>query len=80
MSRLKSAVGKSFQNQNRAVANLFRAPNKIEDVAATLTKLERGDLKLRVRALEAERALTRVQVGSWCVCVYVHTGGLRACR
>ena len=48
--------------QNRAVKNLFRGPNMIEDVRGTLTKLERGDLKLRVRALEAERALARVQI------------------
>ena len=48
--------------QNRAVKNLFRSPNMVEDVRGTLTKLERGDLKLRVRALEAERALARVQI------------------
>ena len=48
--------------QNRAVKNLFRSPNMIEDVRGTLNKLERGDLKLRVRALEAERALARVQI------------------
>jgi len=48
--------------QNRAVKNLFRQPNMGEDVRGTLNKLERGDLKLRVRALEAERALARVQI------------------
>ena len=46
--------------QNRAVRNLFRGPNLIDDVATTVKSLERGDIKLRVRALEAERALTRV--------------------
>ena len=48
--------------QNRAVRNLFVSPNRIEDVALTMQRLERGDLKLRVRALEAERGLARVQV------------------
>lgn len=38
-------------NQNRAFANLFRSPNRIEDIGDTITRLERGDLKLRVRAL-----------------------------
>ena len=47
--------------QNRAIKNLFVAPNMIEDVALTMRSLENGDLKLRVRALEAERALSRVQ-------------------
>ena len=49
--------------QNRAVVNLFRGPNMIEDVAVTMRRLEQGDLKLRVRALDSERALTRVLVG-----------------
>ncbi|KAL3158073.1 hypothetical protein ABBQ32_011679 [Trebouxia sp. C0010 RCD-2024] len=61
-----AALAKDFRRrvglQNRAVKNLFRGPNMIEDVRGTLTKLERGDLKLRVRALEAERALARVQI------------------
>ena len=48
--------------QNRAFGNLFKSPNMLEDVAVITQKLERGDLKLRVRALEAERALGRVQV------------------
>jgi hypothetical protein len=44
------------------VANLFKSPNRLEDIGSVISRLESGDLKLRVRALEAERALTRVQV------------------
>ena len=40
--------------------NLFKGPNMIEDVYEVMKQLERGDLKLRVRALEAERAISRV--------------------
>lgn len=47
--------------QNRAIVNLFKGPNKIDDMSLTMSRLESGDLKLRVRALEAERALIRVQ-------------------
>jgi len=36
-------------------------PNQIESIAGPFERLESGDLKLRVRALEAERALGRVQ-------------------
>lgn len=52
---------KRSDNQNRAVVNLFKAPNALEEVSTVVRQLERGDLKLRVRALEAERALTRMQ-------------------
>ncbi|KAJ9507487.1 hypothetical protein QJQ45_006489 [Haematococcus lacustris] len=62
LSKVTKALSKGFALQNRAVSNLFTNPNKIEDISALLGKLERGDLKLRVRALEAERALSRVQV------------------
>ncbi len=44
------------------MVNLFKGPNMIEDVASTMRRLEDGDLKLRVRALDSERALTRVLV------------------
>jgi hypothetical protein len=44
------------------VVGLFKGPNTIEDVGSFARRLENGDLKLRVRALEAERALNRVQL------------------
>lgn len=43
------------------MVNLFKGPNAIDGIAGTVARLESGDLKLRVRALEAERALARVQ-------------------
>lgn len=60
--RLTRACPGAMHPQNRAVVNLFRGPNLIEDVAGTMQRLEQGDLKLRVRALDSERALTRVLV------------------
>lgn len=59
-AKLRQEFGKSLARQNRAVRNLFTSPNTIEDISKTVTALERGDLKPRVRALEAERALERV--------------------
>lgn len=60
-AKIADDIRKRASNQNRAIANLFKGPNQIENIADVMTRLERGDLKLRVRALEAERALTRVQ-------------------
>lgn len=59
--KFQKDLKKRFEVQNRAVVNLFQGPNKIDDIAGTIIRLERGDLKLRVRALEAERALSRVE-------------------
>ena len=59
-AKLQEEWGKRLELQNRAVINLFKGPNMIEDIYAVINQLERGDLKLRVRALEAERALNRV--------------------
>jgi len=36
VSRVQRAFAKGIVNQNRAVANLFKNPNKIEEVASTL--------------------------------------------
>lgn len=59
-AKLQEEMTKRLRLQNRAVGNLFKGPNMIEDTYETLQQIERGDVKLRVRALEAERALGRV--------------------
>lgn len=61
-AKLQKELSKRFSLQNRAVGNLFKGPNMIEDTYSTVQQLERGDLKLRVRALEAERALSRMAI------------------
>ncbi|KAK3271101.1 hypothetical protein CYMTET_20530 [Cymbomonas tetramitiformis] len=48
--------------QARALINLFKAPDGVSRLDTTVARLESGDLKLRVRALEAERALNRVSM------------------
>lgn len=60
-AKYSNELKKRSDNQNRAVVNLFKGPNNIDDIATVVSRLERGELKLRVRALEAERALTRVE-------------------
>jgi len=59
-ARARASLARRLATQNRAVKNLFVGPNLIEDISKTVASLERGDLKPRVRALEAERALARV--------------------
>lgn len=57
-------VLKDFRNrwdrQSRAFYNLFRQADRVEKLAEIIQRLEQGDLKLRVRALESERAFQRV--------------------
>jgi predicted unusual protein kinase regulating ubiquinone biosynthesis (AarF/ABC1/UbiB family) len=48
--------------QTKAIVNLFKGPDAIEEIYDVVKDIERGKLKIRVRALEAERALERVAV------------------
>ncbi|XP_052190132.1 protein ACTIVITY OF BC1 COMPLEX KINASE 8, chloroplastic isoform X1 [Diospyros lotus] len=51
---------KRWDRQSRAFYNLFRQADRVEKLAQIIQRLEQGDLKLRVRALESERAFQRV--------------------
>ncbi|KAL8143483.1 hypothetical protein V2J09_016515 [Rumex salicifolius] len=57
---LKVDFRKRWDRQARAFYNLFRQADRIEKLAQVVERLEKGDLKLRVRSLESERAFQRV--------------------
>lgn len=51
---------KRWDRQSRAFYNLIRQADRVEKLAEIIQRLEQGDLKLRVRTLESERAFQRV--------------------
>lgn len=51
---------KRWDRQAQSFYNLFRQADRVERLAQIIQRLEQGDLKLRVRALESERAFQRV--------------------
>ncbi|KAL8160490.1 hypothetical protein V2J09_002027 [Rumex salicifolius] len=51
---------KRWDRQSSAFYNLFRQADRVEKLAQVIERLEKGDLKLRVRTLESERSFQRV--------------------
>ncbi|KAI4317208.1 hypothetical protein L6164_025098 [Bauhinia variegata] len=51
---------KRWDRQSQAFYNLFRQADRVEKLAEIIQRLEQGDLKLRVRTLEADRAFQRI--------------------
>ncbi|XP_004502860.1 protein ACTIVITY OF BC1 COMPLEX KINASE 8, chloroplastic [Cicer arietinum] len=51
---------KRWDRQSQAFYNLFRQADRVDKLATVIQRLEQGDLKLRVRTLESERAFQRV--------------------
>ncbi|XP_061344404.1 protein ACTIVITY OF BC1 COMPLEX KINASE 8, chloroplastic [Gastrolobium bilobum] len=51
---------KRWDRQSQAFYNLFRQADRVEKLAEIIQRLEQGDLKLRVRTLESERAFQRI--------------------
>ncbi|AES72722.2 ABC transporter-like protein [Medicago truncatula] len=51
---------KRWDRQSQAFYNLFRQADRVDKLASIIQRLEQGDLKLRVRTLESERAFQRV--------------------
>eukprot|EP01018_Ginkgo_biloba_P038096 Gb_35512 [translate_table: standard] len=67
---------KRWERQSRAFSNLFRQADRVEKLAEVIQRLEQGDLKLRVRTLESERAFKRVAAAQKTIGNAVITGTL----
>ena len=61
LSVLKS-WGKALGWRPIGIANAVQSPRKMAKVSETVARMEQGDLKLRVRVLESERAFQRMEL------------------
>lgn len=59
---------KRWDRQSQAFANVFKQADRVEKISSIIQRLEQGDLKLRVRALESERAFKRVATMQQTIC------------
>jgi len=60
--KIQIEVSKAATLQSRAFVNLFKSSSRVEEISSVVSRLQNGDIKLRVRALEAERALNRMSI------------------
>jgi len=60
--KIQIEVSKAATLQSRAFVNLFKSSSRVEEIGSVVSRLQNGDIKLRVRALEAERALNRMSI------------------
>ncbi|XP_068643259.1 protein ACTIVITY OF BC1 COMPLEX KINASE 8, chloroplastic-like [Aristolochia californica] len=67
---------KRWGQQARAFYNVFRQADRVDKLAEIIQRLEKGDLKLRVRTLESERAFKRVAAVQMTVGSAVAAGSL----
>ena len=61
LSFLKSAA-KAVGWRPEDIANLVKQPRKIANIDDVVSRMEQGDLKLRVRVLESERSFKRLEL------------------
>lgn len=54
--------GKKLGWRPEDIANAVQSPRKVANVEDMLTRMEQGDLKLRVRVLESERSFRRMEL------------------
>jgi predicted unusual protein kinase regulating ubiquinone biosynthesis (AarF/ABC1/UbiB family) len=59
---LVKSLGKKLGLRPVDIADAVQSPRKVANIEALLTKMEQGDLKLRVRVLESERSFRRMEL------------------